>query len=412
MAEKRMGDMIKFMHCADLHLDSPFKGLARLPEGLFKRLFESTFLSFERLVRIAVSEQVDFVIIAGDLYDSGQRSLKAQSFLKHCFEKLQTHNIDVFIIHGNHDPLDGQWVKLDWPENVHFFDGHDIQSVYYEKEGERVACIHGFSYETAAVTDDRTTLFPEKKDGLYHIGVLHGQADGYSGHSPYAPFLVSELLKKGYDYWALGHIHKRMDLHDEPPIRYSGNIQGRHAGETGQKGGYVVKLNAGHQESHFFATSDIEWHEALITLDNLDSMQDLLTTCKKVKEEFRTSGKGVLLRIKLSGRTALYQNLLDGSFLEDLLEILSEDDALSSFVHVVSIKNEARAALAEEIQLKQSGFFKEVIDCIQDELQIEEALSELTAHRLARRYASFTAEDWADIKQQAEELLLSELHKG
>jgi DNA repair protein SbcD/Mre11 len=407
-----MVDMIKFLHCADLHLDSPFKGLSTLPEGLFKRLFESTFISFERLVNAAISEQVDFVIIAGDLYDSGQRSLKAQSFLKNCFEKLKSHNIDVFISHGNHDPLDGQWVALDWPDNVHFFGGHKIQSFYYDKGGQRVACIHGFSYETAAVTDNRTTLFPDKRDNLFHIGVLHGQADGYSGHSPYAPFLISELLKKGYDYWALGHIHKKMDLHEDPPIRYSGNIQGRHSGETGPKGGYIVTLKVGQKESRFIATSDIEWREAEMAVDEIERLQDLMTKCKKIKDEFRTSGKGILLKIRLTGRTVLYPDLADGSFLEELQDILSEEDATASFVHIVSIKNELKTSLDDEVQLKQSGFFKEVMDVIMDEQQMEQALSELTSHRSARRYVSFSEEDWTDIKKQAEQLLLSELQKG
>jgi DNA repair protein SbcD/Mre11 len=406
-----MSEMIKFLHCADLHLDSPFKGLSSLPEVMLERLFESTFLSFKRLIDIAIKEEVDFVIIAGDLYDSGQRSLKAQSFLKNCFLKLENHHIEVYISHGNHDPLDGQWVTLDWPKNVHFFQGNSIQSYYYAREGQKIACLHGFSYETAAVTDNRTIHFPEKQDELYHIGILHGQADGYSGHSRYAPFLLSELLKKGYDYWALGHIHKKMDLHDEPPVRYSGNIQGRHSGETGEKGGFIVTLNGNEATSRFYATSDIEWHEAVIELDETESLQEIITLCEEAKNTYQHQHKGVFLSIRLTGHTLLYEELLDGIFLEEIEDILREEDA-ASFVHIVSIKNDVRPALKDEMSIKQSAFFQDVLNVLQDDRELEKAVSELKTHRTARKYLSLTEEDWEDVKKQAEQLLLSELYKG
>jgi DNA repair protein SbcD/Mre11 len=407
-----MSEMIKFLHCADLHLDSPFKGLSSLPEAMLKRLFESTFLSFNRLVDIAIQEEVDFVIIAGDLYDSGQRSLKAQSFLKNCFAKLDSHHIEVYIVHGNHDPLDGQWVSLEWPKNVHFFQGSSIQTFCFETDGKTVACLHGFSYETSAVTDNRTIHFPEKQDDLYHIGILHGQADGYSGHSRYAPFLLSELLKKGYDYWALGHIHKKMDLHDEPPVRYSGNIQGRHSGETGEKGAYIVTLNGSEASSVFHATSDIEWHEAMVECDELENLQEVITLCEKIKDTYRVPHKGIFLTIRLIGSTPLYEELLDGVFLEDLEEILREEDAEVSFVHTVSLKNDVRPAIQDELSIKQSQFFRDIVSVLQDERELETALSELKTHRTARKFLSLDEEDWEDVKKQAEQLLLAELYKG
>jgi DNA repair exonuclease SbcCD nuclease subunit len=412
MVEKRMGNMIKFLHCADLHLDSPFKGLSDLPEELFKRLFESTFLSFNRLIDTAIAEKVDFVIIAGDLYDSGQRSLKAQTFLKNCFHRLQSHQIPVYICHGNHDPLDGQWVSLDWPDNVIFFSGHEIETHFYEKEGKRVACIHGFSYETAAITDNRTTLYPEKRDELYHIGVLHGQADGYSGHSRYAPFLLSELLKKGYDYWALGHIHKKIELNDDPPVRYSGNIQGRHSGETGEKGGYIVTLDGSEAFSRFVATSDIDWHEEWVEMQEFESFQELLNQCEKIKKRFETAHKGVFLTLRLTGASALYDDLLDGSLLEELEEILRDEAMDTSFVHIVSIKNDTVPMFNNEQSVKQSQFYTDLMNVLGEENAIEAAIHELASHKTARRYISIENEDIEDIRKQAERLILSEFYKG
>lgn len=407
-----MSEMIKFLHCADLHLDSPFKGLSSLPEGLFQRLSESTFLSFKRLIDLAISEKVDFVVIAGDLYDSGNRSLKAQSFLKNCFIKLESHNINVYISHGNHDPLDGQWVNLDWPSNVHFFEGNSIQTLHFEKEGKKLACLHGFSYETAAVTDNRTLHYPEKKDDLYHIGILHGQADGYSGHSRYAPFLLTELLKKGYDYWALGHIHKRIDLSAEPPIRYSGNIQGRHSGETGEKGGYLVTLNGTEMESVFHATSDIEWHEGIVDLTEAESLQEVITLCEREIKSYQQTHKGVFLVLTLSGQTQLFEDLLDGVFLEDLEEILREDDHATGFVHVVSIKNETKPSIHDEMSIKHSSFFQDIRAVLQDDQELQQAIAEVTTHKTARKYLELEDQDWEEIQKQAEHILLSELHKS
>lgn len=407
-----MSEMIKFLHCADLHLDSPFKGLSSLPNGLFQRLSDSTFVSFKRLIDLAISEEVDFVVIAGDLYDSGNRSLKAQSYLKNCFMKLKSYDINVYVVHGNHDPLDGQWVDLDWPSNVHFFGGNHVQTIYFEKKGRQVAALHGFSYETAAVTDDRTLHYPDKRDDLYHIGILHGQADGYSGHSRYAPFLLTELLKKGYDYWALGHIHKRIDLNIDPPVRYSGNIQGRHSGELGEKGGYIVTLNHNEVESQFYSTSEISWQESSIDLTEVDSLQEVILLCEKKINTHQQGNKGVLLVLKLTGQTQLYHELLDGTFIEDLEEILREEDYDSSFVHVVSIKNVTTPSLQEEQSMKQSAFFQDLQCVLEDDSELQHAIYELSTHRTARKYIELNEQDYEEIKQQAEQLLLSELHKS
>lgn len=407
-----MSEMIKFLHCADLHLDSPFKGLSSLPEGLFQRLSNSTFVSFKRLIELAISEEVDFVVIAGDLYDSGNRSLKAQSFLKNCFMKLNSHNINVYVVHGNHDPLDGQWVDLEWPSNVHFFDGNHIQTLHFEKQGRVVAALHGFSYETAAVTDDRTLYYPEKRDDLYHIGILHGQADGYSGHGRYAPFLLTELLKKGYDYWALGHIHKRIDLNLEPIVRYSGNIQGRHSGELGEKGGYIVTLNHDEVESQFQSTSELEWQECRIDVSEVDSLQEVINLCETKISTYQQRNKGILLIIKLMGQTPLYHELLDGVFIEDLEEILREEVYDTSFVHVVTIKNVTTPSIQEEQSMKRSAFFQDLLSVLEDDTELQLAISELSTHRTARKYIDLNEQDWEDIKQQAEQLLLSELHKS
>ncbi|MGN7300517.1 metallophosphoesterase family protein [Ferdinandcohnia sp. SAFN-114] len=178
-------DALTFLHIADLHLDSPFSGLTNLPTKVFKRVQESTFTSLSRLINIAIEQKVDFIIIAGDLFDGEDRSLRAQSRFRKEMERLREHGIEAFVTHGNHDHLSGNWPHFEWPSNVHVFQNENVEVIPYLKNGETVANIYGFSYAKKAVLENKTKFY-EKKDGAtYHIGILHGSKEGESSHSRY-----------------------------------------------------------------------------------------------------------------------------------------------------------------------------------------------------------------------------------
>src|SRR5690625_1617152 len=205
-----MVNRISFIHAADLHLDSPFKGLTNLPDTILSQVRESTFLAFDNLVTTAINKQVDFVILVGDLFDNEVQSLKAQVYLKKAFEKLQFHGINVYLSYGNHDFINGNIHPMKYPENVFIFPNKQVTSFTFEKNNQKLASIYGFSYETRSVTTNKTSEYMISDESIpFHIAMLHGSVYGNKEHYPYAPFQLTDLMDKPFNYWALGHIHKQ-----------------------------------------------------------------------------------------------------------------------------------------------------------------------------------------------------------
>jgi DNA repair protein SbcD/Mre11 len=228
----------RFMHAADLHLDSPFAGMAALPQGIRESLRQSTFLALTHMVQLAIQQKVDFVLISGDVYDLSDRSLRAQIRFQKAMQRLSASGIAVYIVHGNHDPEDGLSAKLNWPAGVHFFSTQEVEvlPVVVENKGE-IARIYGISYATAAVTENLVRRISEKHASMkniinlghasdaglaehaegsignlklnssFKIGLVHTNVDGDKGHANYAPCSMQDLLGAGMDYWALGHVH-------------------------------------------------------------------------------------------------------------------------------------------------------------------------------------------------------------
>ncbi|WP_407889536.1 metallophosphoesterase family protein [Levilactobacillus sp. N40-8-2] len=262
---------MKFIHAADLHLDSPFLGLQHLPNVLLAQVRKSTFSAATKVFDQAITDQVDFVLLAGDLFDRAEQSVSAQAYLFEQFERLNDAQIPVLISFGNHDYLADQHQTVAYPANVTVFGPEAETKTLTLDSGETVA-ISGFSYPQRWVPDDQVGQFPSHAATDWHIGMLHGAVStGRDDH--YAPFTVAELLTKHYDYWALGHIHHRQFLHEQPPILYAGNTQGRAITENGTKGAYLVTSQQGRLVPEFFETATINWEA--ITLSGGDSLQTL-----------------------------------------------------------------------------------------------------------------------------------------
>ncbi|WP_395361626.1 exonuclease SbcCD subunit D [Levilactobacillus parabrevis] len=262
---------MKFIHAADLHLDSPFLGLQHLPNGLLAQVRASTFTAATKVFDKAIAEHVDFVLLAGDLFDRAEQSVAAQAYLFEQFDRLNDVGIPALISFGNHDYLADQHQTVAYPANVTVFGPEVGTQTLTLASGETVA-ISGFSYPQRWVPEDQVIQFPTHASTDWHIGMLHGAVSTGSGDH-YAPFTVAELLAKHYDYWALGHIHHRQVLNDQPPILYAGNTQGRAITETGTKGAYLVTSRNGQLVPEFFETSTINWEA--ITLSGGASLQKL-----------------------------------------------------------------------------------------------------------------------------------------
>ena len=298
----RGDEMIKFIHTADLHLDSPFKGLTHVPNQLLKNIQESSFKAFENLVYMAIDREVDFIVIAGDLFDLNTRSIRAQIFLKKQFERLEAYNIFVYAIYGNHDYVKDDRLYLQFPKNVYIFKD-EVETTLHKSESNETVSLTGFSYHTQHVKKNIMRNYPTRSDQSdYHIGIYHG--DTLQQSSQYAPFEMKDLQKLHYDYVALGHIHQNGKPFENVPAYYSGSIQGRHINEEGNKGAYYVEIDGPNHSTEFLKTSVIDWHRITVSIDNTDSIN---TIVDQLVEKLPITSKTLIIRLilKVNGHDAV-----------------------------------------------------------------------------------------------------------
>ncbi|MCM3114373.1 DNA repair exonuclease [Neobacillus sp. MER 74] len=403
---------ISFIHAADLHLDSPMVGLKYLPQDIFTRVKESTFAALKKVTEAAILHQVDFVILAGDLFDGEDRSLRAQSRFRTEMLKLAENGIQVYVIHGNHDHLNGSWVHLNMPANVHVFNS-EVESKVLQTKNGAIVHLYGFSYPTRHVYDRKIDDYRKKDGADFHIGILHGNESGGAEHDNYAPFSVSDLHKKEFDYWALGHIHKRAVLSESPPIIYPGNIQGRNKKETGMKGIYHVTLTDLDKKINFIETADIIWEETVVDASAAENFLDVLQLCQTTINSFRREQKGTLLSLSLKNIVLAderEQRSLNGELLELLLENEKEED---SFVWIVDLTVIEGQQINKEQLKRDANFYAELFETIENYADIDQALAPLLEHQLGRKYISqLSTADQKELINKAEKLLLELLYQS
>ncbi|WP_201715404.1 metallophosphoesterase family protein [Rossellomorea arthrocnemi] len=382
-------ETIRFFHVADLHLDSPFKGLKHLPKEMFERIHNSTFASFEKVVKEAIERRIDFMILSGDLFDEEDRSIRAQAKLVKQFQTLHTYDIPVYIVHGNHDHLGSRRLEIDMPDNIHIF--HEKTEVKHltTKNGALVDIV-GFSYGTRHIRERRVGEYPKGTADRYTIGILHGSEGSiHSSHETYAPFTVDELLVKNYHYWALGHIHQRRILHEEPFIVYPGNIQGRHRKETGAKGCYEVVLGGHHTELSFIPTHDLIWETCKVSLKGTGRFGEVF---QRIQQAMESICGDSLIEILLTDEDSLTKDINIKIDNGDLLEALQSDiggHGEMKWVHSI------RRSTGKSGFREQDPFKQEVIATLEnmDEEDWNEALAELYEHTSIYRFLEPLEED-------------------
>jgi len=322
---------MKFIHCADVHLDTPLQGLAEYPGAPVIEIRNATRRSFEKVLDAAISESVDFLIIAGDLYDTGLKSFESALFFNKQMARLADADIDVYLIYGNHDAASKLIKQLRPPKNVHVFRSTEPHT--FKNEKLRLA-VHGQSFSTPEITEDLAANYPPPIPGFFNIGILHTNLGGISDHANYAPCSLQTLKGKGYEYWALGHVHNRQVLCADPYIVYPGNIQGRHGKEQGEKSCELVVVgDAGAISIGPIPTSVVPWIEAGIDASGCQNADE-------VYDKLRTALGGLVLqakervtavRLKLYGTTTAHIELN-----RDLDEVRNE---------AISIANECGGGL-------------------------------------------------------------------
>lgn len=317
----------RFAHAADLHLDTPFHGLGRINGQMAQELRDASLLAWERVVQTCLQREVDFLLLAGDLYDSVQVSVRAQLSFLRGLERLSKAHIPVLMVHGNHDPLGSRWpVIARWPEGVTLFGNQDVETRRVERRGEVLAVISGISYPERHVRENLALRFSRTETNAFHIGLLHAQVQGHSDHAPYAPCSLEDLRQSGMDYWALGHVHRRQALQLEGPcIVYPGNTQARHFGETGEKGFCIVEVQDNRPRLEWINTDLWRFVEVELSLEVLDwkALEAVVTHLDEQAHGLALHQK-VLLRGVLSGRSALHREFMRPGVRLSLLEALRD----------------------------------------------------------------------------------------
>ena len=320
---------LRFVHAADLHLDSPFRGIrTEAPPQVADALSRATFDAYRNIIDLCLREQVDALLVAGDIYDGADRSLRAQLRFVQGLGRLDAAGIRSFICHGNHDPLDGWEARLALPEGCVRFGPEVAGFPVFPEEPERAA-VHGISYPTREVRENLSPLFAGAATGTgFRIGLLHANVGGHPDHDSYAPCSVADLADAGLDYWALGHVHTRQVLRErEPVIVYPGNSQGRHPNEPGERGVYLVEVDdGGTVRLEFRPTDVVRWETLSLDIGALETEQDLIDAATGVAEEAldAAGGRHVVARLVLTGRGPLHRWLRSGDTVAAIREQVND----------------------------------------------------------------------------------------
>jgi exonuclease SbcD len=301
----------RFIHTGDIHLDSPLKGLAGQEGAAAERIRTATRAAFSNLIDAAIAEEVAFVIIAGDLYDGDWRDYQTGLFFIKEMGRLTKAHIPVFLVYGNHDAENQITKRLTLPDNVRAFSARKPETVTIERHA---VALHGQSFRQRAVTENLVPAYPAPLEDFFNIGVLHTGLGGMNGHANYAPCTLDDLVNKGYDYWALAHVHQGSVLHTHPHVVFCGNLQGRHIRESGAKGATLVSVYDGavHDVSKIEADV-VRWMHIAVNVEGAAHSADLIECIRSaIEDAVAHSGAGRLLacRLELTGSTDLHDEIL------------------------------------------------------------------------------------------------------
>jgi exonuclease SbcD len=300
---------MKFVHAADIHLDSPLHGLSAYPDAPAAQLRNATREAFSALVTRAIDEAVDFVVIAGDLYDGDWRDHNTGLFFCAEMGRLRRAGIRVFLLYGNHDAESEMTRRLDLPDNVHAFSSRKAETI--RLDDLRVA-LHGHSFRTRDTTENLAADYPPPVPGWFNIGVLHTALAGHAAHQPYAPCTLEELQARGYEYWALGHVHEHQVWRAASTVVFPGNLQGRHVRETGRRGAVLVTVDdGGVPRVERLLVDVLRWEVLTVDAAPHARLVDVSRAIGRALEDLVATDAHVprAVRVTIDGRTAAHGEL-------------------------------------------------------------------------------------------------------
>ena len=301
--------MFTFIHAADIHLDSPLRGLESHEDAPVDEIRGATRRAFVNLIELAIEEAVDFILIAGDLYDGDWKDYNTGLFFTRQMGRLDKAGIRAFIVSGNHDGASRITKNLPLPENVVHFSAAKPESVRLD---ELDVVIHAQSYASGTITENLAANYPSLISGSFNIGILHTALTGRPGHENYAPCSIDDLTSRGYDYWALGHVHKQEVVCKDPMIVFPGNIQGRHIKESGPKGAVLVRVEDGYISDIEYRDLDVvRWVLCPVDVTTCETEEAVYEQVRKAMDKELNHGhsRPLAMRLVLTGSCPLHTEL-------------------------------------------------------------------------------------------------------
>ena len=356
-----MPQTFRFVHTADLHLDNAFAGLTKISPGIRDVLQGATFDAFDAIVSKTIESDAAFLLIAGDIYDGAGSGIPAQLRFRDRLDKLSRHGIKTFIVHGNHDPLEGWSAISRWPKGVTVFPQRQVDSVHVDRDGTRLATVHGISFGTRREAENLALRFPQADDGGVHIGLLHCNL-GREEHPSYSPTSLPALERARFAYWALGHIHKREEVRrGNPTVVYPGNPQALSfkSSELEPKGAYLVEVEDGRVSSlDFFETDRARFQILTVRIDGIEDIGELTDKLRDAAQErlVEAGDLTVLLTARLEGHGPVATQLAAPGARDHLLETLRDLDACDSTVWWARLDDASTPEIAPD-SIAQRGDF-------------------------------------------------------
>ncbi|MGB4593304.1 MAG: DNA repair exonuclease [Coriobacteriia bacterium] len=336
---------VRFIHAADLHLDAPFGGVDAEDHRVREALAGSTYRALDAVVAACIDNAVDFLVLAGDVYNTGERGVRSQFAFARAAETLAEAGIPVYLVHGNHDPARGAGVAVALPVTVHAFAHDRVERLVVERDGRPVCSVYGRSFKTAAETANLAAEYRRNPDDTLAVGVLHANVGGRPGYDNYAPCSTADLASARMDYWALGHIHKPEIVLSEPLSIYAGCPQGLDPTQSGPRGCYLVTLGDGPASAQFLPTAAVVWDAATVDCADARTLDDIRGAILAACESARAAAGGmpVVFRVELEGRSDARSSLIAPGALAALLaEVRADAMDAEQWVWIDRIRDHTR----------------------------------------------------------------------
>jgi exonuclease SbcD len=375
---------VRFVHTGDLHLDSPFAGLStRAPSHVAPALREATIWAWAAVVDLAIQERVDFVLVAGDVFDQEERSLLAQVRFRDGLERLAEAHIPALVVAGNHDP-GPSWeraIQVRWPAQARLFESDEVTSWSVRRSSqqrgahlgqrsdedpqEEIARVYGLSFGRAGVRENLARRFRREPDAPLAIGLLHANVGPNTGHDPYAPCSLDDLRRADMDYWALGHVHRRSVVSAASPVAvYCGNPQGRDPKEADPRGCYLVTASSdGRIVPEFRPVDVVRWQHLTIEASDLDSLEPLIDrVVETVDGALVAAGRSIVARVTIAGCGPLHTSLVRSDTVDQIREEAQARLGMRTpWAWIESLRNHTRPALDLEARAAAPDFLGEVL---------------------------------------------------